>query len=217
MAQLIKDQKEISSCAVDIIRGIKNKTGKSLEPRDRMALQLLTPKNSALVLNNGNRNLGCRQVTFDILTDDIGKGSHRLVPTGIHVKQKQNGWWSDNYGVGQFLWNLQLKEEPKEGVVRILERLFRFKMKGVFGSKADIRLKKNQRTIAANIDERLKLLIQREGGSVETTLRRMIKADALYLPDQIGLTLKDKSRGHLVLLFGKSKRFGVSFSVEKLK
>lgn len=187
-----------------------------MQPRDRMALKLLTPKNSALIIKNGVRNLGCRQITFDILTDDIGRGSHRLTPSGVHVLNPEKGWWSDHYGSGQFLWNLLLKEEPKEGMARVLQRLFKFKLSGFLGPKANLDVRNNHRTIAMDIDSQLKLYIQRDEGLVETTLRRMIKAQAVYLPHELGLTFPDTDVGRVVLLFGKDKRFGISFNIEKL-
>ena len=137
--QIINDQAQITQCAVEIIRSVQQRRNKPLQPRDRMALKLLTPQNSALLLKNGVKNLGCRQISFDITTVDLIQGSHRLVPTGLHVLNQHRRWWSDHYGMGQFLWNLYLKEEAKAGMSRILERLFRFKLKGLFGTNANIR------------------------------------------------------------------------------
>ena len=179
---IIRNQRQITACALEVIDQVKKRRGKPLQPRDRMALKLLTPKNSALILKNGVRNLGCRQVTFDILTDDLGRGAHRLKPSGLHVLNGDKGWWSDNYGTGQFLWNLLLKEEPKDGIARVLQRLFKFKLTGLFGPKANLAVRNNHRTIAMDLDSQLKLWIQRDEGLVETTLRRMVKAQAVYLP-----------------------------------
>jgi hypothetical protein len=216
---IIRDQREITTCALEIIEAIHKKRGRPLQTRDRMALKLLTPQNAALILKNGQRHLGCHQVSFDIVTDDIGKGSHRLIPVGVHVFNPKKGWWTDQYGAGQFLWNLYLKEDPQEGVRRILERLFKFKMAGVFGPKAKILVNESrQRTIAGDIEQALKLYIQREHGAVETTLRRMVKADAIYLPSDLGITppANGRGRGHVCLLFGKNKRYAVSFVVQRL-
>jgi len=187
-----------------------------LQSRDRMALKLLTPKNSALLSKNGVRHLACSQVTFDILTDDLGLGAHRLVPSGVHVLNPETGWWSDNYGVGQFLWNLRLKEEPQSGMTRIIEHLFQFKLSGLFGPKARFFLKDNFKRMTAEIDRSLKLYIQRDEGTVETSLRNMNKAKAIFSPKDIGLILEPQEFGHIVLLFGKDQRFGISFQVEKV-
>lgn len=216
LPQLVRDQRLITSCALDVIKAVNNRRGKPLQPRDRMALKLLTPKNSALLVKNGVRNLGCRQVSFDILTDDFRIGQHRLTPTGVHVLNPEKGWWSDRYGTGQFLWNLYLKEDVKDGMSRILQRLFKFKMQGVFGPKAAIHVKDHTRTISGNIDSGLKLFIKREEGTAETTLRRMMKAGAVHSPRDLGLNIGAGDKGYLVLLFGKDNRFGVSFMIEKL-
>lgn len=216
LIRVVRDQRQITACAVEIINAVKKKRGKPLQPRDRMALKLLTPKNSALLVRGKEKNLGCRQVTFDIITDDIGRGVHRLTPTGVHVLNPAKGWWSDNYGMGQFLWNLLLKEEVSAGMARILERLFKFKLKGILGDKANLSVSQKHRRIAGNIDKNLKLYIQRDEGQVETTLRRLIKAEALYSPKEIGLTFDKPGPGRVVLLFGKNKRYGVSFAIEKL-
>jgi len=186
---IVRDQKLISACAVDIIKKVRQRRGHPLQPRDRMALQLLTPKNSALIVKGSERTLGCHQVSFDIVTDDLGRGVHRLTPTGIHILKPDKVWWNEQYGKGQFLWNLRLKEDPREG--------------------------NRQSTIAADIDLGLKLFILRDQGSIETTLRRMIKAEAIYQPKDIGLKINHNGHGKIVLLFGKNKRFGVSFTVEK--
>ena len=216
MSQIVvRDQKQISACAVDIIKKVRQRRGKPLQPRDRMALQLLTPKNSALIVKGSERTLGCHQVSFDIVTDDIGRGAHRLTPTGIHILKPEKTWWNEQYGQGQFLWNLRIKEDPREGIKRILEQLFKFKMSGLFGSKASLAVSNRQSTIAADIDRGLKLFILRDQGSIETTLRRMIKAEAIYQPKDIGLRINTNGHGKIVLLFGKNKRFGVSFTVER--
>ncbi len=216
LTRVIKDQRQITSCAIDVIKGVKKRRGNGLQPRDRMALKLLTPKNSALIIKNGERNLGCRQITFDIVTDDLGRGVHRLVPVGLHVLNTSNGWWSDQYGTGQFLWNLWLKEDPDAGMARILQHLFKFKLKGLFGPKANIHLQNDHKTIAGQIDKGLRLYIQRDAGRVETTLKRLINAKAIHSPADVGLKIDDQTRGYVVLLFGKENRFGVSFGIEKL-
>jgi hypothetical protein len=216
MSQLIQDQREITACAIDIIQRVKKRRGRGLQPRDRMALKLLTPRNSALMLKNGARCLGVNQINFDILTDDLRAGAHQLVPTGIHVHNPGRGWWSDQYGIGRFLWNLYLKEDPQEGLSRILDRLFKFKMAGLFGPKARLSVNEQRKVIAAEIDRDLKLYIQREEGSVETTLRRMVKANAIHSPKDVGLNLPEKDGGQVVLLFGKNNRFGISFRVKRL-
>jgi|GEM_PF-3200921 len=216
LARIIRDQKEITACALDIVRAVKKRRGRPLQSRDRMALKLLTPNNSALLLKNGVRHLACSQVTFDILTDDLGLGTHRLVPSGVHVLNPETGWWSDSYGVGRFLWNLRLKEEPHTGMARIIEHLFQFKLPGLFGPKAKFFLKDGFKRMTADLDRTLKLYIQRDEGAVETSLRRMVKAKAIFSPKDLGLTLEPKECGHLVLLFGQGRRFGISFRVEKV-
>lgn len=213
--RIIQNQGLITACAVDIIKAVRKRRGKPLQPRDRMALKLLTPQNSALVVRDGVRSLGCRQVSFDLITDDLGLGCHRLTPAGVHVFNPDRGWWSDQYGRGQFLWNLRLKEDPQAGIFRILDHLFKMKIKGLFGPKARAVLQDKTVTIAGDIDRNLKLFIQREEGSVETTMRRLVKAEAIFSPKDIGLDLSGRNGGHVVLLFGKDKRFGVSFQVEK--
>ncbi len=213
---VIREQRVITDCAVEIIRSIHRRRGKPLQPRDRMALKLLTPKNSALLLRNGTKTLGCRQINFEILTDDLGLGAHRLTPTGVHVYNPDKGWWSDHYGLGEFLWNLRLKEDPKEGMARILDHLFKFKMKSLFGATADFQLKERFKTIAANVDRGLKLYVEREDGAVETTLRRMVRAKAMYSPKDLGLPVPDDGLGRTVLIFGKNQHYGISFSIEKI-
>ena len=215
-AKLIADQRLITACALDIIKAVKQRRGKPLQPRDRMALKLLTPRNSALVVAGGVRNLGCRQVTFDILTDDLGRGSHRLTPAGVHVLNAETGWWSDRYGGPQFLWNLYLKEDPEKGMARILERLFKFKLSGLFGPKADLSVTEHCKTIAGNIDRGLKLYIQREEGTIETSLRRLTKAGAIYSPTDLGLIMPHNDKGYVALLFGKNRRYAITFSIERL-
>ena len=214
--RVIRDQQVISTAAMDIIKAVNRRRKVPLQPRDRMALKLLTPKNSALVVKQGERNLGCRQISFDLLTEDLGRGSHRLRPAGIHLLKPGAGWFSDQYGRGRFLWNLYLDETPDAGLERILERLFDFKLKGVFGRRARLTVTPDRRAIAGRIDRGLNLYIQRESAAVETSLRRISRAGALHSPREVGLRLKENGDGRLVLIFGKRKRLGVSFTVEKL-
>ncbi|MEW6262907.1 MAG: hypothetical protein AB1641_07495 [Thermodesulfobacteriota bacterium] len=214
--QIVKDQGQITATVLEIIEKVKKKRGRPLQPRDRMALKLLTPQNSALIVRGAEKNLGCRQICFDLLTDDLGLGCHCLKPSGLHVFNPDRGWWSDDYGPGQFLWNLYLKENAKDGLARILKRLFGFKLDGFFGPKADLAVKDNFRTIAGLVDQGLKLYIEREEGMVETTLRRLRKANGLHSPADLGLKFKDPSYGRLVLLFGQGNRFGISFQIEKI-
>jgi hypothetical protein len=213
---LIQDQREITSTAIQVIQAVRKNRGRPLQPRDRMALKLLTPRNSALIVKDGCRHLACRQVSFDIVTDDLGKGVHRLTPSGVHVLNPEKGWWSDEYGQGRFLWNLYLKEGPATGIARVLERLFKFQMKGWFGPHARIQAKDQARTITGEVDQNLRLFIRREEGSVETTLRRMVKAKAIHSPRDLGLKLNHAGRGHVVLLFGQDQRFAVSFTIERI-
>jgi hypothetical protein len=215
LTHVVREQRQITACAMDIIKTVKAKRGRPLQPRDRMALKLLTPRNSALLLRGNERNLGCRQVTFDIVTDDVGKGVHRLVPTGVFVYNPGKGWWSDKYGTGQFLWNLYLREEPDKGMARIMQRLFGFKLNSVFGSRARFDMKDNFRSIEGKIDQGLNLYIQREEGRVETTLRHMVKAEAIYSARSLGLEPTDPNSGQVLLLFGKDKRYGISFMIER--
>ncbi|MBU2551608.1 MAG: hypothetical protein KKB20_24570 [Proteobacteria bacterium] len=213
---LLNDQRQITSCALEVIRSVKKRRGRPLQPRDRMALKLLTPRNSALLLKNGVRNLGCRQVSFEIITDDLGRGAHRLAPTGIHVFRPEEGWWSDRYGQQEFLWNLYHKEGPKEGLARILECLFKFKLSGIFGAKAKLDVLQQNKRIAADIHKSLKLYIQRDTGLVETSLRRLIKAGAIHSATDLGLPLESKDQGQVALLFGRNSRYAVSFRIERL-
>jgi hypothetical protein len=213
---IVRDQKLITSCALDVIQTVERTRGMPLQPRDRMALKLLTPRNSALLVRDNQKNLGCRQVSFDIHTDDIGLGGHHLVPTGVHVLNRERVWWSDEYGVGRFLWNLYVSEGPKEGIHRVLERLFKFELSGVFGPKANLDVREKVRTIEGNVRPDLRLYIHRQEGTVETSLRKLIRAGAIYRPKDLGLPLQDADKGRIVLLFGKSKRYAVSFTLQKI-
>jgi hypothetical protein len=213
---IVRDQGLITSCALDIITTVEQTRGLPLQPRDRMALKLLTPRNSALLVRDAEHHLGCRQVSFDILTDDLGLGAHRLIPSGVHVLNKGRAWWNDAYGIGRFLWNLYLGEEPQQGMRRILERLFKFELSGVFGPKANLHVREKNRTIEGELRPDLHLYIHRREGSVETTLRKLVKARALFKPRDLGLRLHRQDQNRIALLFGKSQRYAVTFTMEKL-
>ncbi len=213
---IVRDQRLITSCALDIIETVERTRGLPLQPRDRMALKLLTPRNSALLVRDDERHLGCRQVSFDILTDDLGLGAHRLIPAGVHVLNRSRTWWSDAYGIGRFLWNLYVGEEADQGMRRILERLFKFELSGVFGAKANLHVLEKSRTIEGELRPDLRLYIHRREGSVETTLRKLIKARALFKPKDIGLRLPPKDEQSIALLFGKTQRYAVTFSMERI-
>ncbi|WP_199221392.1 hypothetical protein [Desulfonatronum sp. SC1] len=180
-----------------------------------MALKLLTPRNSALLVHDKQRHLGCRQVSFDILTEDIGLGAHHLVPSGIHVLNREGVWWSDTYGIGRFLWNLYVDENPQAGMMRVLERLFKFEVSGVFGPRANFSIREKTGTIEGDVRPDLRLYIHRREGSVETSLRKLIKAQAIFRPKDLGLQLDGNESGRIALLFGKSKRYAVSFTMRK--
>lgn len=214
--RLIRDQQRITSCALDIITTVEQTRGMPLQPRDRMALKLLTPRNSALLLRQSQQHLGCRQVSFDILTEDLGLGAHQLVPSGVHVLNRAGAWWSDGYGIGRFLWNLYVDETPHTGMRRVLERLFKFEVSGVFGPRANMSVLEKTRTIEGNVRPDLRLYIHRREGTVETSLRRLIKARAIYRPRDLGLRLEGPDNGRIALLFGKTKRYAVSFSMRKI-
>lgn len=212
---IVRDQQLITACALDIIRTVEQQRGQPLQPRDRMALKLLTPKNSALLVKNQHRHLGCKQVSFEILTDDIGLGAYRLTPKGVHVLNQESGWWSDQYGIGRFLWNLYLKEDPDQGMQRVLENLFKMETAGFLGNlKTQIHVKPKEHTIRGNLRPDLNLYIRRHEGTVETTLRRLHKAKALFKAKELGLESNGPG-GRLVLLFGKNKRYAISFAVER--
>lgn len=213
---IVRDQRLITSCALDIIETVERSRGMPLQPRDRMALKLLTPRNSALLVRDVEQHLGIRQVSFDILTDDLGIGSHRLIPSGIHVLRRDRTWWSDRYGIGRFLWNLYVEEEPEQGMRRILERLFKFELSGVFGPKASLHVLDKNRTIEGELRPDLRLYIHRRDGSVETTLRKLVKARALFKPKDLGLSLRREDQNRIALLFGKSQRYAISFTMERL-
>lgn len=213
---IVRDQKLITSCALDIIKTVEQSRGLPLQPRDRMALKLLTPRNAALLVRDVERHLGCRQVSFDILTDDLGLGARRLVPAGVHVLNRNRTWWSDAYGVGRFLWNLYLGESPEQGMRRILERLFKFELSGMFGAKADLRVREKDGTIQGDLRPDLRLYIHRWEGEVRTSLRRLIGARALFKAKDLGLPLASQDRNRLALLFGRTQRYAVSFTMEKL-
>lgn len=213
---IVRDQRLITSCALDIISAVERTRGLPLQPRDRMALKLLTPKNSALLVREKQRHLGCRQVSFDIKTDDLGLGSYQLVPSGVHVLNREGVWWSDKYGIGRFLWNLYAGEHPQAGMMRILERLFKFEISGVFGPRANFSVREKTGTIEGNVHPDLRLYIHRREGSVETSLRKLIKARAIFRPKDLGLQLGGNENGRIALLFGKSKRYAVSFTMQKI-
>ncbi|WP_045222170.1 hypothetical protein [Desulfonatronum thioautotrophicum] len=218
--RLVRDQHLITSCALDIIATVEQTRGIPLQPRDRMALKLLTPRNSALLLQKMRQHLGCRQISFDILTDDLGLGTHQLVPSGVHVLNKAGLWWSDGYGVGRFLWNLYVDESPQTGMSRVLERLFKFEVSGVFGPRANMTVLEKTRTIEGEVRPDLRLYIHRREGTVETSLRKLLKAQAIFRPKDLGLCLEgsniDRDNGRIVLLFGKTKRYAVSFTIHKI-
>lgn len=213
---IVRDQSLITSCAVDVIQAVERTRGLPLQPRDRMALKLLTPRNSALLLRNNERHLGCRQIHFDILTDDIGLGRHRLIPSGVHVYNSQKSWWSDRYGIGRFLWNLYLGETPEEGMRRILQRLFKYEIAGGFGSRVHLEVMDGKRTIEGDIQPDLHLYIQRHLGTVKTSLRSLIKAESLFSAKDLGITAGHLSQDSLALLFGKTKRYAVTFTTQRL-
>ncbi|WP_035272382.1 hypothetical protein [Desulfonatronum thiodismutans] len=213
---IVRDQRLITSCAMDIIAAVERTRGIPLQPRDRMALKLLTPKNSALLVREKQRHLGCRQISFDIKTDDLGLGSHQLVPSGVHVLNREGVWWSDIYGIGRFLWNLYSGENPQAGMMRVLERLFKFEISGLFGPRANFSVREKTGTIEGNVLPDLRLYIHRREGSVETSLRKLIKARAIFRPKDLGLQFDGSENGRIALLFGKSKRYAVSFTMQKI-
>ncbi len=213
---IVRDQQLITSCALDIIATVERTRGLPLQARDRMALKLLTPRNSALLVQDVQQYLGCRQVSFDILTDDLGLGAHQLIPTGVHVLNQDGVWWSDTYGIGRFLWNLYVGENPEKGMLRVLERLFKFDVSGAFGSRANLTVCEKSRTIEGELRSDLRLYIHRREGTVETTLRKLIKSRAIFRPKDLGLCIEGPENGQVVLLFGKSKRYAVSFTMEKI-
>ncbi len=213
---IVRDQRLITSCALDIIAAVERTRGMPLQPRDRMALKLLTPKNSALLVREKQRHLGCRQVSFDIKTDDLGMGSYQLVPSGVHILNREGVWWSDKYGTARFLWNLYIDENPQAGMMRVLERLFKFEISGVFGPRANFSVREKTGTIEGDVRPDLRLYIHRREGSVETSLRKLIKARAIFRPKDLGLQLGGNENGRIALLFGKAKRYAVSFTMQKI-
>ncbi len=213
---IVRDQRLITSCALDIISAVERTRGMPLQPRDRMALKLLTPKNSALLVRKKQRHLGCRQVSFDIKTDDLGLGAYQLVPSGVHVLNREGVWWSDKYGIGRFLWNLYVGENPQSGMMRVLERLFKFEISGVFGPRANFSVREKTGTIEGDVRPDLRLYIHRREGSVETSLRKLVKARAIFRPKDLGLQLDGNENGQIALLFGKFKRYAVSFTMQKI-
>lgn len=204
--RLVRDQRSITATAVEIIEAIRRRRGRPLAPRDRMALKLLTPRNSALVVEGGVRHLGCRQVSFDILTDD----RHRLVPRGVHVFNRGRGWWSDVYGQEQFLWNLYLGESAADGIDRILGRLFGLpvdRAARTVGSRP-------VGAIAGSPEGHLHLLIERERGRVEIPRTTLLRGGSLVRSRDVGLPAEDGEA--VALLFGRERRFGVSFGLRKV-
>ncbi|GAB6057686.1 hypothetical protein [Desulfonatronum parangueonense] len=214
--RIVRDQQLITSCALDVIETVERTRGLPLQPRDRMALKLLTPRNSALLVQQAHYHLGCRQVSFDILTDDLGLGAHRLIPSGVHVLNRNGVWWNDSYGIGRFLWNLYAGENPHDGIFRVLERLFKFEVSGIFGPRANLTVLDKSRTIEGELRPDLRLYIHRREGTVETTLRKLTKARAIYRPHDLGLNLEPQECGRIALLFGKTKRYAVSFTMVKM-
>ncbi|SEP57613.1 hypothetical protein SAMN05421693_10195 [Ectothiorhodospira magna] len=210
---LIRDQRIITACALEVIDTIHIQRGRPLQPRDRMALKLLTPRNAALMMKENRRHLGCRQVSFEILTDDVGLGSYRLLPVGVHVLNPHRGWWHDDYGIRRFLWNLYLGEEPIEGMQRILERLFKVSPKDLRAVSDGLDMKQAAHDIQANVSADLSLYIRRHKGSVETSLRRLNQAKALYRTKDLGIDTGED--GRMALVFGSNRRYAVSFAVER--
>ncbi|MCG5499490.1 hypothetical protein [Ectothiorhodospira lacustris] len=210
---LIRDQRIITNCALEVIEGIRIQRGKPLQPRDRMALKLLTPRNAALMMKGNRRHLGCRQVSFEILTDDVGLGAYRLIPVGVHVLNPERGWWNDDYGVRRFLWNLYLGEDPIEGMQRILERLFKVSPQGLRSLSGSLDMQQAEHDIQATVRPDLSLYIRRHKGSVETSLRRLNQAQALYRVKDLGIDAA--GQGRMALVFGSNQRYAVSFAVER--
>ncbi|MBK1674006.1 hypothetical protein CKO35_11940 [Ectothiorhodospira shaposhnikovii] len=210
---LIKDQRIITSCALEVIDAIRMQRGRPLQPRDRMALKLLTPRNAALMVKENHRHLACRQVSFEILTDDVGMGSYRLIPVGVHVLNPDRGWWNDDYGIRRFLWNLYLGEDPIEGMQRILERLFKVSPQGLRTLSGNLDMQQAEHDIQATVRPDLNLYIRRHKGSVETSLRRLSQAQALYRVKDLGIDTA--GQGRMALVFGSNRRYAVSFAVER--
>jgi hypothetical protein len=210
---LVREQSLITSCALDVIQTVAQQRGRPLQPRDRMALKLLTPRNAALMVKGDKKHLGCRQVSFEILTDDPGLGSYRLVPVGVHVLNPKTQWWSDEYGIGRFLWNLYLGEEPVDGMHRILERLFKLPGQDLGPAQTHMEVLGQEHDIQASVRPDLDLYIRRHKGSIETSLRRLHRSGGLRRASELGLDTQ--GQGRLALVFGKSRRYAVSFAVER--
>lgn len=212
--KIIQEQRVITSCALEVIDAFRQQRGKPLQSRDRMALKLLTPKNAALMQKEQRRFLGCRQISFEILTDDLGLGSYRLIPVGVHVYNPERGWWNDDYGVRRFLWNLYLNEEPVDGMQRILERLFKLAPQDLQAQMTCLEVTQAEHDIKANVTQDLSLYIRRHKGSVETSLRRLHKAQGLCQAHTLGIDTQ--GQGRMALVFGKSRRYAVTFAVERV-
>lgn len=211
--RVVRDQRLITRCALEVIQDIQHQRGRAMQPRDRMALKLLTPRNAALMVKGARRHLGCRQVSFDILTDDPGLGAYRLVPVGLHVRNPETGWWSDDYGIGRFLWNLYLGEPPEDGMQRILERLFGLPQKELGPACTQLAVRQQEHDIQAVVRPDLALYIRRHKGSIETSLRRLHRARGLHRAADLGLDTG--GQGRMALVFGKSRRYAITFSVER--
>ncbi|MCG5514171.1 hypothetical protein [Ectothiorhodospira shaposhnikovii] len=210
---LIRDQGMITRCALEVIDAIRVQRGRPLQSRDRMALKLLTPRNAALMMKENRRHLACRQVSFEILTDDVGLGAYRLLPVGVHVLNPERGWWNDDYGVRRFLWNLYLGEDPIEGMQRILERLFKVSPQGLRTLSGNLDMHQAEQDIEATVRPDLNLYIRRHKGSVETSLRRLNQAQALHRIKDLGIDTH--GQGRMALVFGSNRRYAVSFAVER--
>lgn len=211
--RVVRDQRLITRCALEVIQDIQHQRGQPLQSRDRMALKLLTPRNAALMVKGARRHLGCRQVSFDILTDDPGLGAYRLIPVGLHIRNPETGWWSDDYGIGRFLWNLYLGEPPADGMQRILERLFGIPARDLGPACTQLAIREQEHDIQATVRPDLALYIRRHKGSIETSLRRLRRAQALQRASELGLDTG--GQGRLALVFGKTRRYAITFSVER--